>query len=506
MPESTKQVRAFRAERSQLAGARRRRIALTTGEWFVYSRIHVETNPSPTAAHAAAPSSQGTVLLVDDEPQVLQLVAHVLERQGWRVVRAPDGRTAIDLYARERPDLVVLDIGMPGLTGLQVLEILKARDPDATIVMLTGGGDIATAVEAMRAGAENFLTKPWQTEHLVAVAQRAFEKSELKRLNRVLGVRQVRQTSLATLGQSPVMLELAGNIELLAAGNAPILLTGETGAGKGWASKLIHAASPRSAAPFVSINCAGLTSTFLDSELFGHEKGAFTDAKMQKPGLFEIANGGTLMLDEIGDLTPELQPKLLTVLETQRFRRLGGTREIQVDVRLIAATHADLAQLVKAGRFREDLFYRIAVLPLRIPPLRERGQTEVADLAIRLLSDLRRDLGRGPTTISADALAQLVAYPWPGNVRELRNVLERALLLAGCAPELEPAHLPVEIRASVPVEDSLPADLSIDAAERRHIMRVLALTGGNRSRAAKLLGMSRQTLYNRLREHGLPAS
>jgi DNA-binding NtrC family response regulator len=463
----------------------------------------VEKHLSPAVASPAATQSPGTVLLVDDEPQVLQAVSQLLERQGWRVRRAPDGRTAIELYAQERPDLVMCDVSMPGLNGLQVLEILKSRDPDATVVMLTGGSDIETAVQAMRTGAENFLTKPWRSEHLLAVALRAVEKSELRRMNRVLAVRQVMQTNLATLGKSPAMRELATQIELLAAGNAPILLSGETGSGKGWASKLIHAASARNGAPFVSINCAGLTSTFLDSELFGHEKGAFTDAKIQKPGLFELANTGTLMLDEIGDLASELQPKLLTVLETQRFRRLGGTREIQVDVRLIAATHVDLADAVKAGKFREDLFYRLAVLPLRIPSLRERGRAEIADLSVRLLSDLRRNLGRGPTRISAEALERIVAYPWPGNVRELRNVLERSLLLAGMSEELEPAHIPLSTEQP-PAADGVPTgDLSMSAVERRHIASVLALTNGNRMRAAKLLGMSRQTLYNRLREHGI---
>lgn len=458
---------------------------------------HLETDIAETTP---APEKAGSALVIDDEPKVLFAIGLLLERNGWSVRRAPDGRTGIEMYAADPPDIVLCDIGMPGLDGLQVLDILRSRDPGATVVLMTGGGDIETAVQAMLGGAENFLTKPSQNSHLLAVVRRALEKSELRRMNRYLAGRQVQQTSLSTLGSSPAMRELGAQIELLAAGVAPILLSGETGSGKGWVSKLIHAASPRSNAPFVSINCAGLTPTFLDSELFGHEKGAFTDAKNQKPGLFEIANGGTLMLDEIGDLSPELQPKLLTVLETQRFRRLGGTREVQVDVRLIAATHVDLAEAVKAGRFREDLFYRLAVLPLRIPALRERGRSEIAELALRLLADLRRYMGRGPSQISTGALERIVEYPWPGNVRELRNVLERALLMAGKAEKMEAEHLPMLAPPRAMPTETLSDDLSMKSVERRHIMRVLALTEGNRVQAAKLLGMSRQTLYNRVKE------
>jgi DNA-binding NtrC family response regulator len=446
-----------------------------------------------------------TVLLVDNEPNVLAVVGDLFEQRGWKVISATDGRAGIELYEREQPDLVVLDVAMPGMHGLRVLEILRDRDPDATIVMLSGAGDIATAVEAMQLGAENYLVKPLLSAQFTVVVENAYEKTMLKRRNRILATRQVRDASLASLGQSAIMRAVARQIELLAAGNAPILLSGETGSGKGWISKLIHAASSRSGAPFVSLNCAGLTAAFLDTELFGHEKGAFTDAKSQKLGLFEVANGGTLMLDEIGDLAPELQPKLLTVLETQRFRRLGGTREVEVDVRLIAASHIDLSAAVKAGHFREDLYYRIAALPLYVPSLRERGPAEIAELALQLLSDLRRQLGRGPERISANALQVIVKHSWPGNIRELRNVLERALLLAAGDTELEAHHLPSEIRPMKAREESLPDDLSMAAAERRHIQRVLETADGNRFQAAKILGISRQTLYNRLKEQDLDA-
>ncbi|MGH7655713.1 MAG: sigma-54-dependent transcriptional regulator [Gemmatimonadaceae bacterium] len=444
-----------------------------------------------------------SVLLIDDEPAVLGAVRQVFLRRGWAVTTESNPRTAIEVYERDRPDIVMLDMEMPGLSGLQVLEIIRARDEDATIVMLSGRGDIETAVRALQLGAENFVAKPLRVEHLDAIVELAYEKSVMRRRLRAHSALLNRNANLESLGESPAMREVAEQVTLLAEGNAPILLNGETGTGKGWISRLIHGASPRRAAPFVSVNCAGLSATFLDSELFGHEKGAFTDAKTRKEGLFELANGGTLLLDEIGDLALELQPKLLTVLESKTFRRLGGTREIEVDVRLIAATHVDLAAAVKDGRFREDLYYRIAALPVRIPSLRERGREDIADLSLALLADLRRQLGRGPETISPEALTRIVRYEWPGNVRELRNVLERALLLGARSDRMLPEHLPLDVQREEDAAEPLLDDYSLAASERRHIERVLSLAQGNRARAAKMLGLSRQTLYNRLEEYGI---
>jgi DNA-binding NtrC family response regulator len=450
-----------------------------------------------------APAHARTVLLIDDDALVLDVIALPFADGGWNTLRASDGSRGIELYEQARPDLVMLDIGMPGMGGMDVLRILRARDPMSTVIMLSAQDDVSIAVEAMQLGAENFITKPFQKLQLMTVAEHAYEKSLLRRRNSVLASRQVRDSRLASLGHSPAMRTLGREIELLAAGRAPILLSGDTGSGKGWVAKLIHACSARHAAPFVAINCAGLSMSFLDTELFGHEKGAFTDAKSQKLGLFEVADGGTLMLDEIGDMPLDLQPKLLTVLETQRFRRLGGTREIEVDVRLIAASHVDLAAATAAGKFREDLFYRIAALPVHIPSLRERGSAEIVELTLQLFASVREQLGRGPKRISTDALALMARHDWPGNVRELRNVLERSLLLAGTEEEVGPEHLPSELRARIPADAPRPGDLSMAAAERTHIMLVLASVDGNRLRAAKLLGVSRQTLYNRLREYGV---
>ncbi|HEY0672175.1 MAG TPA: sigma-54 dependent transcriptional regulator [Longimicrobiales bacterium] len=445
-----------------------------------------------------------SVLLVDDDPQIVGLLSKFFEKEGWHIFQASDAASCADSYERERPDVVVLDLDLPGLSGLRILEILLARDPDATVIMLTGHGDIATAVEAMRLGAENFLTKPVELAHMAAAAQRAYEKVELRRRNRFWSEKQIESTDVRALGRGPAMRELGRQIELLSASDATVLLLGETGTGKGWTSHLIHKQSTRRNAPLVEINCAGLSATFLDSELFGHEKGAFTDAREQKRGLFELAHTGTIFLDEIGDLAPELQPKLLKVLESRKFRRLGGTREIEVDVRLIAATNHDLETQVKAGEFREDLYYRLSVMPLRLPPLRSRGRDDVADLAVRMLLDLRHRIGRGPMRLSPEAMAILTHYSWPGNIRELRNVLERALIMAPDVDILLPAHLPPEIFTTVRSDGAgTDIDLSLEEVEKRHIIRVLAHHNDNRSRAARALGISRATLYEKLHKYGL---
>jgi transcriptional regulator with PAS, ATPase and Fis domain len=294
-------------------------------------------------------------------------------------------------------------------------------------------------------------------------------------------------------------------VELVAATEqTSVLLLGESGTGKSWVAQMIHALGPRARGPFVEINCAGLSATFLDSELFGHEKGAFTDAKEMKRGLFEVADRGTLFLDEIGDLATELQPKLLKVLESHAFRRLGGTRELQSDVRLIAATNRDLDAAVRAGRFREDLFYRLSVFPLTIPPVRERSQEDVLELIQRSLRELQSRHPASPSEVSARALDALVSYGWPGNVRELRNVLERALVLATGQGRIDVEHLPATLRApGAPraSRDDAPV-LTLQEVERRHIERTLFTLGGNRTLAAEKLGISRATLHAKIKEHG----
>jgi DNA-binding NtrC family response regulator len=450
---------------------------------------------------------QHSILLIDDEPDVIRSLGRFFERAGWEVHRAMTGEEGIRLHEATRPDLVLLDLHLPGISGMDVLEVLAARD--ATVVMLTGHGDIETAVEAMQLGAENFLAKPVELAHLAAAAARALEKVELRRANRSLATRLAEGRHTSTLGGSARMREIARQVELLAASEATtVLLLGESGTGKGWVAQMLHAHSQRARAPFVEVNCAGLSATFLDSELFGHERGAFTDAKTLKRGLFEVAHGGTLFLDEVGDLAPDLQPKLLKVLERKTFRRLGGTREIEVDVRLVAATNRNLEAEVGAGRFREDLFYRLNVLPLTLPPVRERTREDLLELVQRLMGELRATHPRGARRLSDAALKLLLGYGWPGNVRELRNVLERALVLSLGEAVVLPEHLPPEVRSptgsGAPVREH-QAILTLEEMERRHIERTLVMLDGNRTHAAEAMGISRATLHSKIRRYGLEA-
>jgi DNA-binding NtrC family response regulator len=448
-----------------------------------------------------------SILLIDDDPDVIRSLGRYFERSGWEVYLAMTGEEGVRLYESARPDLVLLDLFLPGISGMDVLEVLVPRD--ATVIMLTGHGDIEGAVEAMKLGAENFLAKPVELPHLAAAADKALEKVELRRANRSLAARLAEGRNTSTLGSSPRMREMARQVELLAASDSTtVLLLGESGTGKGWVAQMLHAHSQRARGPLVEVNCAGLSATFLDSELFGHEKGAFTDAKTMKRGLFEVAHGGTLFLDEVGDLAPDLQPKLLKVLERKTFRRLGGTREIEADVRLVAATNKDLEEEVRAGRFREDLFYRLNVLPLMLPPLRERSRDDVLELVQRLLGDLGRLHRSGAPRLTDRALDLLLGYGWPGNVRELRNVLERALVLSRGEPAILPEHLPPDVRSpsgtGAPVREH-QVIMTLEEMERRHIERTLLMLDGNRTHAAEAMGISRATLHNKIRLYSLEA-
>ena len=457
-----------------------------------------------------------SLLLIDDDADVLRAVGDYFERIGFEVYRETSGERGLDTFARLRPDVVLLDLHLPDLGGLEVLE--RLRGAGGAVILLTGQGDIATAVRAMQLGAEHFLTKPVDMGHLAAATARVLEKVHLSRQYALLRERDHQGEKPESLGVSPGMQELARQIGLLAASErTTVLLTGESGTGKGWVARLVHRLSPRASAAFVEVNCGGLSATFLESELFGHEKGAFTDAKERKLGLFELADGGTIFLDEIGDLAPELQPKLLRVLETKTFRRLGGTRELTVDVRLVAATNRELTSEVQAGRFRQDLFYRLSVMPLRLPAVRERSREDRLALVTRLLADLKPQLPGCPSECAADTLDRLLSAPWPGNVREMRNVIERAMLLARGAPALGPEHLPPDLRkaggtggvggggggagGSGGERRHLP--LTLADVERQHIERALRFHGGNRTRAAQELGISRATLINKIKVYAL---
>jgi len=442
-----------------------------------------------------------SLLIVDDDADVLQAVGDYFDKIGYEVFREATGEAGIAACIRHRPDAVLLDLRLPGMDGLQVLEELRLHD--VAVLLVTGHGDIATAVRAMQLGAEHFLTKPVDMPLLAAAVARALEKVHLRRHNAVLASRLAPAGGDDVLGVSGPMRDLARQLGLLAQSErTTVLLTGESGTGKGWVAKLLHRLSARRESLFVDVNCAGLSATFLDSELFGHEKGAFTDAKDRKQGLFELADRGSLFLDEIAELATELQPKVLKAIEEKSFRRLGGTREIQVDVRLIAATNRDIAEAVRQGRFREDLYYRLNVIPLHLPALRERAREDRLALLRKLFTELRTELPESPGEISSEALERLLSYPWPGNIREMRNVLERALIVSHGAERLGPEHLPAEVgRRAAPAADHQPATLA--EVERRHIERTLRRHGGNRTRAAEELGISRATLINKIKVYGL---
>ena len=441
-----------------------------------------------------------SILLIDDDADVLRAVGDYFDKIGFEVGRADAAEAGFEAFDRMRPDVVILDLHLPDVGGLEVLE--RLRSLGGSVILLTGQGDIETAVRAMQLGAEHFLTKPVDLGHLAAATARVCDKIHLARENALLRARGRELEGLESLGVSPAIRELGRQVELLSASErSTVLLTGESGTGKGWVARVIHHLSPRASGPFVEVNCGGLSATFLESELFGHEKGAFTDAKERRQGLFELADRGTIFLDEIGDLAPELQPKLLKVLETKTFRRLGGTREMTVDVRLVAATNRDLVAEVRAGRFREDLYYRLSVMPLRLPAVRDRSRDDRLALLTRILSDLAPQMPGCPSATSAEALDRLLSAPWPGNVREMRNVIERAMILARGAGQIGVEHLPADLRKGGGERRHQPQALA--EVERVHIEKTLKFHGGNRTRAAQELGISRATLINKIKIYQL---
>ncbi|HEY7194383.1 MAG TPA: sigma-54 dependent transcriptional regulator [Gemmatimonadales bacterium] len=442
-----------------------------------------------------------TLLLVDDDIAVLRAIGEYFERIGYAIWRTGSGTEAVETFQRIRPDVVLLDLQLPDSDGLGVLEQLRREG--AAVVLLTGHGDIETAVKAMQAGAENFLTKPVDMPHLAAVVARVVEKVRLSRQNARLKMLDHEGEGLASLGVSPAMRELARQVELVATSErSTVLLSGESGTGKGWVARVIHNLSPRKGGPFIEVNCAGLSAAFLDTELFGNEKDASPGSPERTVGLFELADHGTIFLDEVGELAAELQPKLLNVLETKTFRRVGGNRELTVDVRLIASSHRDLVSEVEAGRFREDLYYRINVMPLVLPPVRDRSREDRLDLITRILADLKTQLPGCPSQCTTDVLDRLLSAPWPGNVREMRNVLERAMILGRGHAAIGFEQLPPDLRQRSPIDRRYQAQ-SLSEVERQHIERTLRHHGGNRTRAALELGISRATLINKIKQYGM---
>lgn len=442
-----------------------------------------------------------SILIIDDEVAIASAFALFFRHNGSHVVtEAHTGAAGIEAYQRLRPDLVLLDVRLPDMTGFDVLTKIGQDNP--VVIMVTAYGDVPMAVEALHKGAENFLTKPVDLNHLAAAADRALEKASLRNLNRFLTERRGAGKSLV-FGASAAMRELAAQVALLAASDrTTALIVGERGAGKGRVAELLHSQSPRASKPFIEVNCAALTATSLESELFGVESDSEGQQGPSKRGLFEIADGGTVFLDEIGDLSSALQPKLLRVLEGKGFRRLGGTMEITPNVRVVAATGRDLVAEVTAGRFREDLYYRLSVMPINLPPLRTRSREDLIELAAHLLDDLGATLAGAPSVLSDESLDAILRYPWPGNVRELRNVLERAMLIARGQPRIELMHLPREVHNASGAGVAHHEPRSLSDVEKAHIDRTLRANDSNRTHAARELGISRATLIKKIREYG----
>jgi DNA-binding NtrC family response regulator len=451
-------------------------------------------------------SRSATVLIVDDEELIRLSLRHRFELAGYEVVEAADGRAALAEFG-DGVDLVLLDYRLPDKDGLTLLAEMKAEDPDVPVVLLTAFSSVERAVDAMRHGAFHFISKPFDPDEVLAISERALETTALRREVRRLRARQGNGSSLeAIIGESTEMREVKSLLEKFAASrDATILLTGESGTGKDLAARAIHGASPRAHGPFLNITCSALPESLLESELFGHERGAFTDARQQRKGLLEQADTGTVFLDEIGEMTPALQAKLLRFLEEHTFRRVGGSAEIRPDVRVVAATNRDLAAMVEDGSFREDLYYRLTVLHVHLPPLRERRE-DIAPLARLFVARFNSELCKNVRKLSAKVLAELSAYPWPGNVRELRNAIERAVLLAE-SDVLGPDDFSSMRRSTRPRASScldLPAE-GIDLAEleQRFVRQALERTGGNQSRAARLLGMNRDQIRYRIEKFDL---
>jgi len=462
-----------------------------------------------------------SVLLVDDDEAACRLLAEVLERDGYRVAAALSVEEALAKLEREGPfDAVLTDLRMPERSGLDLLKIVREREPDALVLVLTAFGDAAAAGEAIRAGAYDFVSKPYDISALRETLARALGRRRLATASRELRGTSRRggssQEGSALVGHSPAIIEVMKTLARAAPTQATVLLLGETGTGKELVARTIHGYSERSGRRFVAVNCSALAEGLLESELFGHLRGAFTGAAGARPGLFREADRGTLFLDEIGDISPALQARLLRALQEHEIVPVGSETPVKVDVRIIAATHRDINALVRTGRFREDLYYRLNVVTIQLPPLRDRKQ-DIPLLMDHFLRELADRHGRGPVAVDADAQHRFLSYDWPGNIRELQNVLERALVLAE-QDVIGPEHLPAEVRpGGGPAEPAVPSTgdapatgptvnalSSLEEVERRHVMRVLEATGGSREEASRILGISRRTLTRMVQRWGLP--
>jgi two-component system, NtrC family, response regulator PilR len=483
-----------------------------------------DSRPSAAVQAAAAGTStleagahKGRLLVVDDERSMRELLAIVLGREGFEVVVAENGKQALAELERRPVDLLISDIHMPDMTGLEVLRTARTLNPDLAGIMVTAFASTETAIEALRMGAYDYIHKPFNVDELKIVVRGALERRQLKREN-VLLKRALQETHQFSniIGRSETMVAVFELIETIAQTTSTVMVTGESGTGKELAARAIHFNSLRRDRPFVAVNCGALTETLLESELFGHVKGSFTGASSNKKGLIEVADKGTIFLDEIGEMSPLMQVKLLRVLQERTFRRVGGTEETPADIRIIAATNRDLAQMVAEGRFREDLYYRINVIPLHLPPLRER-QEDISLLAHHFVERFAREMGKTVQGLANESLEVLRRYHWPGNIRELENAMERAVALER-TPLILPSSLPPPMRAAngqaaaaeppLPTSDDLPdsgfdLERHVRDIERRFITEALKRTDGVKVKAAELLGMSFRSFRYYAKKYGL---
>ncbi|MBS1109744.1 MAG: zraR 6 [Anaeromyxobacteraceae bacterium] len=460
-------------------------------------------------------NSPARILVVDDEKLIRWSVGERLQRGGYEVLSAESGEEALEVLAAQSPDLILLDVRLPGIDGLATLQRALAQAPELAVLMMSAHSTVDIAVEAMKHGAIDFLVKPFPFQALDAAVERALVSARTRR--QIQALTQERrgggEALAALVGRSAAMEQVRAVVSRLSGSDSTtVLVEGESGAGKEVLARAVHFSSGRAERPFLQVNCAALPEHLLESELFGHERGSFTDAHAQKRGLFESAEGGTVMLDEIGDLHPGGQAKLLRLLENKTFRRVGGVTELRADVRVLAATNVNLEERVSEGRFRADLFFRLNVVRIVMPALREHPD-DVPTLCAHFIARFNQEMKRQVKGVSANAMQLLQAYRWPGHVRELRNVIERAFILHAGAEELRPEHLPPELRGAATASAgarrlerpaAVPPDgLVLEDAERKLILEALDRSSGNQSRAARLLGISRDTLRYRLKKHNM---
>ena len=442
------------------------------------------------------------ILIVDDERAIQASLKGVLEDEGYRVWAVGDAVQALAKIGEDPPDLAVLDIWMPGMDGLDLLAEIKKARPEVAVIMISGHGTIETAVKATKLGAYDFIEKPLSLEKTLLAVARALEHTRLERENRALREQVERKHQI--VGDSQAVLELRRQIEVAAPTNGRVLIYGENGVGKELVARAIHALSVRRDNPFIEVNCAAIPEELIESELFGHEKGAFTGAVTRRRGKFELADGGTLFLDEVGDMSLKTQAKVLRVLEEQTFERVGGKDTIKVDVRVIAASNKNLPRLIGGGRFREDLFYRLNVVPLEVPPLRTRKE-DIPVLVLYFLALLSAEHGKRVKTVSKEAMTYFLQYDWPGNVRELKNMVERLVIMVADDAVL-PRHLPPPLVPSVTAEEpgkKTSMREAREAFERAYILAELRANDWNMTRTSEKLGIERSHLYRKLRAYGI---